>query len=81
MKYEDRIARELNVQPQQVRSAITLLDDGNTIPFIARYRKEMTFSLDELQLRKIQEKVQYFRAVDDRRDTIVDAIVSQGTSS
>lgn len=77
MTYEIRIAAELDVQPRQVKSAIELLDDGNTIPFIARYRKERTLSLDELQLRKIQEKVQYYRAVDERRDRIVESILSQ----
>lgn len=77
MTYEIRIAAELDVQPRQVKSAIELLDDGNTIPFIARYRKERTLSLDELQLRKIQEKVQYYRAVDERRDTVVESILSQ----
>jgi len=77
MNYENRIANDLNIQPNQVKSTITLLDEGNTIPFIARYRKEMTFNLDELQLRKIEEKLQVFRAVDDRREKIVESIEKQ----
>jgi protein Tex len=77
MNYEKRIADELNIQSNQVKSTILLLDEGNTIPFIARYRKEMTFNLDELQLRKIEEKLQLFRTVDDRRNKIVDSIEKQ----
>lgn len=77
MNYEKRIANELNIQPSQVKSTILLLDEGNTIPFIARYRKEMTFNLDELQLRKIEEKLQVFRAVDDRRNKIIESIEKQ----
>jgi protein Tex len=77
MNYEKRIANELNIQPNQVDSTIQLLDEGNTIPFIARYRKEMTFNLDELQLRKIEEKIQLFRAVDDRRNKIIESIEKQ----
>ena len=77
MNYENRIAHELSIQPNQVKSTILLLDEGNTIPFIARYRKEMTFNLDELQLRKIEEKLQLFRAVDDRRGKIIESIEKQ----
>lgn len=78
MNYDKKIADKLNLQARQVSAAIQLLDEGNTIPFIARYRKEMTFSLDELQLRHIQETVTYLRAVDDRRETILSSIDSQG---
>ena len=78
MDYETRISKQLNLETIQVKSAIMLLDDGNTIPFIARYRKEMTFNLDELQLRKIDETLQQFRAIDERRDTIIKSIVNQG---
>lgn len=79
--YDSRIARLLDVQPKQVAAAINLLDEGNTIPFIARYRKEMTFNLDEYQIRQIQETVSRFRAVDERRDTIVKSIDEQGKLS
>lgn len=78
MDNNNRIARELNLQLRQVKSAIELLDEGNTIPFIARYRKEMTFNLDELQLRQIEQKFSYYQAVDTRRDQIISAIDKQG---
>jgi len=78
MNHDKRIAQELDLQPRQVKSAIDLLNEGNTIPFIARYRKEMTFSLDELQLRQIEQKLTYYQAVDTRRDQIVSAIDKQG---
>ncbi len=55
------IARELGIPLSQVTAAVTLLDDGNTIPFIARYRKEVTGGLDEVQLRDIQARLEYLR--------------------
>ncbi|MGB1286287.1 MAG: Tex family protein [Aggregatilineales bacterium] len=76
-KYEDRVAHRLDLDPRQVDATIRLLDDGNTIPFIARYRKEMTLNLDEFLIRKIQETVTQMRVVDDRRETILDSITSQ----
>jgi protein Tex len=76
--YDSRIAKLLDVQPKQVAATIGLLDEGNTIPFIARYRKEMTFNLDEYQIRQIQETIVRFRAVDERRETIVKSIDEQG---
>lgn len=81
MNYNNRIATELKIEPRQAQAAIQLLDDGNTIPFIARYRKEMTFNLDELQLRQIETKVQQFRAIDDRREQIIKQIDKQGKLS
>jgi uncharacterized protein len=59
-------------------AAVTLLDDGNTIPFIARYRKEVTGGLDEVQLRAIQERLEYLRKLAERRDAIRGEIASQG---
>ena len=56
MNQNNRIAQDLNLQPRQVKVAIQLLDEGNTIPFIARYRKEMTFNLNDLQLRQIEQE-------------------------
>lgn len=76
--YEQRIADLLNVKPRQVASTIQLLDEGNTIPFIARYRKEQTLNLDEFQIRQVSENVTRFRQVDDRRDTILKSIDEQG---
>lgn len=78
MTYEQKIAAELNLRPNQVATAIKLLDEGNTLPFIARYRKEMTGSLDEDALRKISENVTRMRAVDERRQSIIKAVEEQG---
>lgn len=77
-QYDVRIARQLTLQPAQVGAAIELLDTGNTIPFIARYRKEATRSLDEEQLRQLADLLARLRAVDDRRDVIVASIQEQG---
>jgi uncharacterized protein len=77
MNYAHKIASEINVKPSQVTAVITLLDDGNTIPFIARYRKEATESLDEEQIRQINEQIGRLRSLDERRKTILAAIESQ----
>ena len=71
---EARIATELAVGPQQVAAAVSLLDAGSTVPFIARYRKEATGNLDEVQIRAIQEKLEYFRELEDRRETVLATI-------
>src|SRR5688572_6737497 len=76
--YDERIAQLLKIKPAQVASTIRLLDEGNTIPFIARYRKEMTLNLDEFLIRQIEETVTRFRQVDERRDTILKSIDEQG---
>jgi len=78
MLYAARIAAALKVRPEQVTAAVALLDDGNTIPFIARYRKEATGLLDEEQLREIAETVDRLRALDARRATIVATVEEQG---
>ena len=72
------IAAELTVQPQQILAAIQLLDDGNTIPFIARYRKETTGGLDDTQLRHFETRLIYLRELEDRRQTILKSIEEQG---
>ena len=72
-----RIARELNVNPSQIDAAITLLDGGDTVPFIARYRKEVTGSLDDIQLRLLEERLIYLRELDDRRTAIIKIIDEQ----
>jgi len=72
------IARELGVRPQQTAAVIELLDSGNTVPFIARYRKEATGNLDEEQIRSIDERMQYLRNVGKRQEEIRSAIESQG---
>lgn len=71
------IARELNIGYQQAAAAVNLLDDGNTVPFIARYRKEATGSLDEEQLRNIEERLGYLRNLEARRQEIISAIAAQ----
>ena len=72
------IARELGVRPQQTAAVIELLDGGNTVPFIARYRKEATGNLDEEQIRSIEERMQYLRNVGKRQEEIRSVIESQG---
>lgn len=73
-----RIATELDVRPQQVSATIALLDEGATVPFIARYRKEVTGSLDDTQLRTLEERLRYLRELDDRRASILTSIDEQG---
>ncbi len=78
MTYATTLANQLAIKPQQVQAVIEMLDEGNTIPFIARYRKERTGSLDEDQLRKIETGVERLRAMDERRATILKTIEEQG---
>lgn len=75
------IAAELTVRPQQILAAIQLLDEGNTIPFIARYRKEVTGGLDDTQLRHFETRLIYLRELEDRRQTILKSIEEQGKLS
>jgi uncharacterized protein len=72
-----RIATELSVQQSQVTAAIGLLDEGSTVPFISRYRKEVTGSLDDTQLRNLEERLRYLRELEDRRDVIYKSIDEQ----
>jgi uncharacterized protein len=73
-----RIAQELQVNIQQVQAAVGLLDEGATVPFISRYRKEVTGGLDDTQLRNLEERLQYLRELEDRRATILKSIEEQG---
>lgn len=73
-----RIADELGVREQQVNTTVALLDEGATVPFIARYRKEVTGSLDDNQLRTLEERLRYLRELEDRRGTILNSIDEQG---
>jgi uncharacterized protein len=73
-----RIAQELAVKPQQVSATIALLDEGATVPFIARYRKEVTGNLDDTQLRLLAERLIYLRELNDRRESILNSINTQG---
>ncbi|THV41733.1 Tex family protein [Glycomyces buryatensis] len=73
-----RIAEELSVGSHQVRAAVGLLDDGSTVPFIARYRKEATGGLDDEQLRALEERLGYLRELDARREAVLKSIAEQG---
>ncbi|GAD81938.1 putative transcriptional accessory protein [Nocardia asteroides NBRC 15531] len=73
-----RIADELGVRETQVRAAVELLDGGSTVPFIARYRKEVTGGLDDAQLRQLDERLGYLRELDERRGAIIESIRGQG---
>ena len=68
------LAKELNIKPAQAEAALQLLDGGNTVPFIARYRKEATGSLDEEQIRTLEARAQYLRNLDQRREEILNSI-------
>lgn len=78
IKIVQRIATELTVQPRQVAAAVQLLDEGATVPFIARYRKEVTGNLDDTQLRTLEERLLYLRELEDRRASIIASIDEQG---
>ncbi len=75
---EQRLAVEISAQPQQVAAAIHLLDEGATVPFISRYRKEVTGGLDDAQLRLLETRLAYLRELEDRRKSIISAIEDQG---
>jgi uncharacterized protein len=75
---EVRIAGELGVKEQQVQATVELLDGGATVPFIARYRKEATGSLDDTQLRTLEERLRYLRELEERRKVILDSVREQG---
>ena len=77
-KINQVIANELNVRVQQVAAAIVLLDEGATVPFIARYRKEATGNLDDTQLRPLEERLLYLRELQERRDVVLASIEEQG---
>jgi protein Tex len=72
-----RIAEELSVNAKQVKAAVQLLDEGSTVPFISRYRKEITGGLDDTQLRSLEERLGYLRELNERRETILASIRSQ----
>ena len=67
------ITEELQVKKWQVEAAVKLIDEGNTIPFISRYRKEATGALDDTQLRKLDERLSYLRGLEERKQTVLTA--------
>src|SRR3954469_3114186 len=73
-----QIAGELNANEWQVQAAIDLLDGGATVPFVARYRKEATGSLDDAQLRTLEERLGYLRELEERRAVVLESVRSQG---
>ncbi|MGZ5781118.1 MAG: Tex-like N-terminal domain-containing protein, partial [Burkholderiaceae bacterium] len=75
---EQRLAVELAAKPIQVAAAIALLDEGATVPFISRYRKEATGGLDDIQLRLLEERLRYLRELEERRAAIIGSIQEQG---
>ncbi|MEU4209552.1 Tex family protein [Streptomyces sp. NPDC026206] len=75
---EGRIAEELGVRERQVRAAVELLDGGSTVPFVARYRKEATGALDDVQLRALEERLRYLRELEERRTAVLESVRSQG---
>ena len=74
----EQIASQLKIKTSQVTAVVNLLDEGNTVPFIARYRKEMTGSLDDEQIRIIADEIVRLRALDERRNAILASIEEQG---
>ena len=71
------LAKELNIPEDRVEKTVALIDEGNTIPFIARYRKEVTGSLDDTVLRKLEERLQYLRNIEARREEVKNLIAAQ----
>ncbi len=78
LRIAQRIADEIGCKAGQVNSAVQMLDEGSTVPFIARYRKEATGGLDDTQLRKLEERLIYLREMEDRRVAITKSIEEQG---
>ena len=76
--HAEQLAAELNLPVQNVQGAITLIDEGNTIPFIARYRKEATGSMDDQVLRALGERLDYLRGLDKRKEEVTATITEQG---
>jgi protein Tex len=74
----DRVAAELNIAPRQARAALALFEEGSTVPFVARYRKEVTGGLDDLQLRDLEERATYLEELEERRTAILASIEEQG---
>ena len=72
------LSEELNIPADRVEKTVALIDEGNTIPFIARYRKEVTGSLDDIALRALDDRLKYLRKLDERRAEISTAIENQG---
>ena len=77
MNHEEKIGQELGVATHQVRATVKLLNEGATVPFISRYRKEVTGSLDDVQVAAIRDRITHLRDLDSRRDAILKSIREQ----
>ena len=73
-----QLAAEIRIRPDQVKTAVELLDGGATVPFIARYRKEVTDGLDDIQLRELESRLGYLRELQERRTAVIKSITEQG---
>ena len=78
MDITQKITEELGIKPWQAEAVINLIDEGNTIPFIARYRKEATGALDDEILRRFDDRLKYLRSLEERKQTVISSIESQG---
>ena len=78
MDINNTLAKELGIKPQQVEATVRLIDEGNTIPFIARYRKEVTGALNDEVLRNLFDRLNYLRNLEDRKATVIASIEEQG---
>ena len=76
-----KLAAELGIREEQARAAVKLMDEGNTVPFIARYRKEATGSLNDEELRALEEKLSYLRNLEERKSAVLKSIEEQGKLS
>ena len=77
-KIINTIAEELNIKPNQVESTVKLIDEGNTIPFISRYRKEVTGALNDEVLRNLNERLTYLRNLEEKKNQVLSSIEDQG---
>ena len=78
MDYSALISQELKLEAKRVSAALALFDDGCTVPFVARYRKDRTDALDEIQLRDIQHRYEYYKELAERKQTVISTIQEQG---
>ena len=78
MDINQKLTEELDVNRWQIDAAVTLIDEGNTIPFISRYRKEATGSLNDEQLRKLHERLLYLRNLEEKKEQVISSIEEQG---
>ena len=77
MEISKQLEKEFNLKPWQVENTLKLIDDGNTIPFIARYRKEVTGSLDDQLLRELNDRLTYLRSLEEQKEKVINSITEQ----